>query len=292
MNEMREAPVVVGFDASPAARRALQAAAMEAVAAGVELVVVHVYSWPILYASLTNIPFAPEQWSPSAEAVALAESAAQQVGRANPDLTVSVSVPVGRAGEQLVAASENASLLVIGATGASGVRGLLAGSVTSYVTSHAHCPVMVVRSAGSRQHTVGEVCVGVDGTPSSLDALRFAWSWARRHDASLRALYAVDDDAVVVDPAARALLLDWVAQSLGDDVPVDTVVVGRSAASALVAASSAAQLVVVGAHHQGLVHGSVAHTLVRQAACPVVVVPRRAVGAVPPGATQAGGGVT
>jgi hypothetical protein len=57
---------------------------MEAVAAGVELVVVHVYSWPILYASLTNIPFAPEQWSPSAEAVALASSAADEVGRTHP----------------------------------------------------------------------------------------------------------------------------------------------------------------------------------------------------------------
>ena len=113
MSELRDGPVVVGFDASPAARRAIQAAAMEAVAAGVELVVVHVYSWPILYASLTNIPFAPEQWSPSAEAVALASSAADEVGRTHPQLKVSVSVPVGRAGEQLVAASGNASLLVM-----------------------------------------------------------------------------------------------------------------------------------------------------------------------------------
>jgi nucleotide-binding universal stress UspA family protein len=275
--------VVVGFDASPAARRAMQVAAVEAAAAGVELVVVHAYSWPILYASLTNIPFAPEQWSPSAEAVALVESAAEQLGRASPGLRVSVSVPVGRAGEQLVAASANASLLVIGATGASGVRGLLAGSVTSYVTSHTRCPVMVVRGGGSRHRTVGEVCVGVDGTPSSLDALRFAASWARARGADLRALYAVDGD--IVDPAARGLLLDWVAQCLGDDVPVDAVAVGRSAASALVAASTAARLVVVGAHHQGLVHGSMGHTLIRRAACPVVVVPCRAVGAVQPGAT-------
>jgi nucleotide-binding universal stress UspA family protein len=287
MSELRDGPVVVGFDASSAARRAMRAAAVEAAAAGVDLVVVHVYSWPILYASLTNIPFAPEQWSPSEDAVALAESGAELVGRTHPELKVTVSVPVGRAGEQLVAASANASLLVIGATGASGLRGLLAGSVTSYVTSHAHCPVMVVRGAGPADRTVGEVCVGVDGTPSSLDALRFAASWARDRGATLRALYAIDGDA---DPAARGLLLDWVAQSLGDDVPVDAVVVARSAASALVAATSAARLVVVGAHHQGLVHGSVGHTLIRRAACPVVVVPCRAVAAVPPGATHVPGG--
>src|SRR5215470_8935478 len=125
MNEMRDGPVVVGFDSSPAAARAMDVAADEASAAGVPLVVVHVYGWPILYASLANIPFAAEQWRPAPEAVAAAESAAARIRAAHPGLAVSVSVPVGKGGEQLVSASHHACLLVVGATGARGLSGLM-----------------------------------------------------------------------------------------------------------------------------------------------------------------------
>jgi hypothetical protein len=79
----------------------MDVAAEEASAAGVPLVVVHVYGWPILYASLANIPFAAEDWRPAPEAVAAAESAAARLRSAHPGLNVSVSVPVGKGGEQL-----------------------------------------------------------------------------------------------------------------------------------------------------------------------------------------------
>jgi nucleotide-binding universal stress UspA family protein len=279
MNEMTDGPVVVGFDPSPAAARAMQVAAAEAVAAGVELVVVYVYAWPIFYAHLASLPFVADEWRPSAEAVALAESAAARLAQAHPGLKVRVSVVVGRAGEQLVAAAQPASLLVVGATGAPGLAGVLAGSVTPHVTAHAPCPVMVVRGTrpvvGSRR----EVCVGVDGTAGSLAALRFGYSWARARGATVRALYAVDDETD--QDAAR--LRDWVAQSIGDEENIDTAVVRRSPASALVAASGADRLVVVGARrHFEIAHlmkASVAHALIRHAAGPIVVVPTALVGA-------------
>jgi nucleotide-binding universal stress UspA family protein len=285
MNDMHDGPVVVGFDASPASERAMRAAAVEASAAGVEVVVVHVYGWPIFYASLANIPFEEDQWHPSPEAVAAARLAADDLAQEYPGLKVSVSVPVGRAGEQLVSASRNASLLVIGATGASGVGGLLTGPVTPYVTAQAHCPVMVVRNAVPSGRRGGEVCVGVDGAPGSLTALRFARSWAWRRGASVRALYAVDA-GTFDDGSPEERLRDWVAESLGDDAVVDAFVVRRSAVSALVAASSAARLVVVGAHHRGFMHGSVAQALTRRAACPVVVVPGQAASAPRHGVAQ------
>jgi nucleotide-binding universal stress UspA family protein len=283
MDEMRDGPVVVGFDSSPAAARAMDVAAEEAAAAGAPLVVVHVYSWPILYASLANIPFAGENWRPAPEAVAVAESAAARLAQVHPGLEITVSVPVGRAGEQLVAESERACLLVVGDTGSRGLSGLLSGSVTPYVTTHAHCPVMVVRNT-TPSGRAGELCVGVDGTSSSLDALRFAAGWARRCGTTVRALHAVGPD-VFDEPtaeygghtSAETRLHDWVTEGLGDDAEIDVAVVRRNPASALVAASTAARLVVVGSRHRGefasLVLGSVGHTLIRRAACPVVIVP-------------------
>ena len=51
----------------------------------------------------------------------------------------------GHPGRWLVDLSDEVDLVVVGSRGQGGFRGLLLGSVSTYVVHHAHCPVVVVR---------------------------------------------------------------------------------------------------------------------------------------------------
>ena len=63
---------------------------------------------------------------------------------APPDAPVTVRALTGTAADELINASEDADLLVVGARGAGGFARLVLGSVSTQVTHHALCPVVVV----------------------------------------------------------------------------------------------------------------------------------------------------
>ena len=62
---------------------------------------------------------------------------------------VTVTVAKGNPAEELVKAARGADMLVVGSRGSGGFGRLLMGSVSSQVTHHAECPVMVVREPHS-----------------------------------------------------------------------------------------------------------------------------------------------
>ena len=64
----------------------------------------------------------------------------------NPELVEAVGHPA----ETIVTAAEDGGydLVVLGSRGVSGVRRMLMGSVSSYVVTHAHTDVLVVRPRG------------------------------------------------------------------------------------------------------------------------------------------------
>ena len=70
------------------------------------------------------------------------DKVASEMGGPAPEVTV--TIVTGDPAEELVRASHDADLLVVGARGSGGFARLLLGSVGSQVTHHTTCPVVIV----------------------------------------------------------------------------------------------------------------------------------------------------
>lgn len=132
------------------------------------------------------------------------------------------------------------------------------------------------------------VVVGVDGSPSSKDALRWAARQAGLLGGEVHAVtawripatYGAAPDYSDVDFAAQAskMLDEVLAETLGatPPVPVLNSVVEGHPAEVLIEASRPAELLVVGSHGHGaftgMLLGSVSQHCVHHATCPVVVI--------------------
>ncbi|MGX4694037.1 universal stress protein [Streptomyces sp. JNUCC 63] len=133
------------------------------------------------------------------------------------------------------------------------------------------------------------VVVGVDGSPSSYAALRWAAGYARLVDGSVEAIRAWDTPSFVgrsgpvVDPdfdlqQARERFGEALHGVFGDDRPasLETRLVEGDPSEVLIRASEDAEALVVGSRGLGCfaraMLGSVSQRCVQHAACPVVVV--------------------
>ena len=136
---MSEAPrVVVGVDGSEANRPAVSRAAMEAVAHGARLEIVHAWS----FLDQPGPQFDPHYGEPAAR-----ERVLRFVDEILGDQTVDRDVRLinDHPAAALVEASAGALTLVVGARGLGGFKTLVLGSVSQHVIHHASCAVLVVR---------------------------------------------------------------------------------------------------------------------------------------------------
>lgn len=149
--------IVVGVDGSRAAAAAAEQAFAEAVNRRADLGVVTVFGRRAAHGFLDRLeslpPFGPfdaqEEETAMEEARRhLSESIAGQRAQ-HPEVRVSEKVSVGHPAEVLASESEHADLLVVGSRGLGGFTGMLLGSVSQTVLSHAYCPVMVVHAEQS-----------------------------------------------------------------------------------------------------------------------------------------------
>ena len=137
--------IIVGFDRSSHAQVALEWAMREAYIHDEPLTVLTVEQ--IAAAGMQGVLVFPVDDTFLIDArisarEAVAKAAAQLGGRVPPSVTVQAIF--GMPAAALIEASKDADLLVVGSGGAGSFTRLMLGSVSSQVTHHAHCPVVVV----------------------------------------------------------------------------------------------------------------------------------------------------
>lgn len=292
-------PILVGY-ADRDSDAALEWAKAEAGRRHLPLRVVHAYSaaadypwawgYPVPAGDIVRVQ---ETLRANAEIV-LAE-VAKRIREAHPDIPLVTTLAGTTPGDGLVAASAEASLVVVG-HGRHPAVGTM-GSTAAAVAAHAKCPVVVVptrpREDGREDETQrrfsASVVVGVDDSPECDDALGFAFQQASLPGLRLVALHAWWVDPTFLPTALppdwdevdgeeqsslAALLGHWKARFPG--VKVELRLARMRPADALVGASRSAELLVVGSRGRGgfasLLLGSVSRNVLHRAHCPVAVV--------------------
>jgi len=275
--------VIVGYDGSPDAKRALAWGAGFARSTGASV--------RVLLATgdmrLRQVTELDQEWERAriAEATTDARTAVAGVPLDADALDV---VDAGPA-PALIVAAEPTSVIVLGSRGHGRISGAFAGSVTQHVAAHAPCTVVVVREQSNPD--AKSVVVGVDGSEECKPALEFAFEHAERESLPLTALHVLHTlspgppyaSRFVGDRYARELgnaeplIEEFLAEDVGKHPGVDVTreIVAGSIGRVLCDASEQAALLVVGSRGRGafrsLLLGSVSQNVLHHARCPVVI---------------------
>jgi len=140
--------ITVGVDGSEHSQRALEWAVREAGARQAPLTVLAVHQ--VAGSHWTGHPVTYPADRPAAEVVRrmaddAVRKAVRQVGEPVP-ASVTVRAVSGLPARELISASTDADLVVVGSRGGGGFAKLLLGSVSSQVVAHSACPVAVIRA--------------------------------------------------------------------------------------------------------------------------------------------------
>jgi len=288
--------IVVGLDGSPGSRAALGWARQEASVRDASVEALFVWQTPSLaYSAPGFIP--------------LSEAEVEEQGRRAlenclaglpeaPDIKVYLRVNEGNPADLLAKATHDPEMavLVVGTRGHGGVAGLLLGSVSHSLTHTSSKPLVIVPGEGHESEVQPRIIVGVDGSTSAENALRWA-----AEEAVLRGCLL---EVVLVWPApvfpthhprgcpqteadrysrVRDLLRRAVDRVDTGEAQLQLTVVEGSPARTLVRMAEGAQMLVVGTRGFGRAHetisGSVSHACSHRATVPIAVIPAGKVGA-------------
>ncbi|MEV6104857.1 universal stress protein [Streptomyces sp. NPDC051940] len=287
--------VLVGYDGSGPALRALDRAVDEAVRRGTALEILCGAPWAPPPTPGTGLAPAEQEQFHRIARLAL-DDAAERAARHAPELRIVPTLTDEPAAAALLHAARTAGLVVVGTRGHGGFAGLLLGSVSLRVAAHSAAPVMVVRGdAELDEKPRGALLVGVK-SDADAPAVRFALQEAARRDARVRALHAwlhpappggmptVDAERMWLQAEQRreaeeTVARDAVAALRAEFPDIDVAADHELAppAAAVLEATAAVDLVILAARRDkrryGLQLGPVTHAVLHHARCPVVLVP-------------------
>jgi len=290
--------VVVGVDGSAQSQEALDWALVEAGSRGVPLTAVLAWepSWqegsrlaePADFSHLADLK--------QEQVLTFLDEARHRTGV---EVVTHAEQVQGSPTTALLARAERAEMLVVGSRGLGRLGRLVLGSVSSAVVQGAtRVPVTVVRPAPSDAPAgdAARVVVGVDGSATSVHALRHGLEVARRTGAVLDAVYCWQILTLAPLPDSWGWTppvddyekfageqLDRALEAAEADLPEGRIrrsVVHAHPAKGLIEAAEGAERLVVGNRGTGgfdrLLLGSVSRQAVEYASCPVTVVRRPA----------------
>ncbi|MFD9127529.1 universal stress protein [Kitasatospora sp. NPDC059571] len=266
-------PVIVGVDGSEAGLAAADWAAREALLRDRTLRILH--ARPLMPHLL------PDPGVPARSGTELLHRTRHLLAVRHPHLRTRAEEVYDIVTSMLVAAGEDAELLVLGARGSGGFQELRVGSTALHVAARAGCPTVVLPADPPGPQPRDLVVVGVDARRPAEAALAFAFDSADRYGLPLRVLHAAavpptgpagrDGDAETA--LLAGVLKTW--RSAHPEVEVVEDAEYAAPAGALVEASAKARLLVLGRRPAARVGalGPVAHAVLHHADCPVAIVP-------------------
>ncbi|GAB3243102.1 universal stress protein [Kineosporia babensis] len=132
--------IVVGVDGSTQSAQALRWAAQQAVRSGATLRAVTAWELPTTYAWASW----PIDWDPARDARRVLTETIAKTFEGHPPVELEEVVREGGAARILIDEARFATTVVVGSRGHGRVAGVLLGSVSTKVSEHATCPVVVV----------------------------------------------------------------------------------------------------------------------------------------------------
>ena len=291
----KEDIVVVAVDGSPASNNAVRWAANTANKRGIDLQLAASYTMPqFLYAEGMVPPqeLFDDLQAETMEKIEAARALAHEVA---PEIRIGHTVAEGSPIDMLLEMSPNVTMIVMGSRGLGGLSGMVMGSVSAAVVSHAKCPVVVVREDNPVNETTkyGPIVVGVDGSDISQKATEYAFAEADARGAELVAVHTWMDMQVQsslsgltaaqqqweeIEAEQVAMLSDRLQPMVAQypNVQVKKVIARDRPVRALSEQADGAQLLVVGSHgrggFKGMLIGSTSRALLQSAPCPMMVV--------------------
>ncbi|MFC9730912.1 universal stress protein [Streptomyces roseolus] len=136
--------IVVGVDGSGPSLKALKWAAGQAALTGDALHAVISWEYPASWATL--MPGVPPEFDPERLAKQILDQSLAEALTPEQAAATTRTVVSGNPAQALIDQARGAELLVVGDRGYSGFKAAVLGSVSTNVTQHAPCPVVVVRT--------------------------------------------------------------------------------------------------------------------------------------------------